>query len=85
MPEKPIYQITGKDMWEKLEGIDNKVDGVDKHLGRIDESLRRHYERMESHSKKIRSLELRIYGIIAGIVAALGFELFRTIGIGGAP
>ena len=59
-----FVRITNREIWVTLNDLKDRVSA----LGRnIDESVG---ERIETH-KRLRALELRFYGILAGLVGAL--------------
>ena len=60
-----FVRITNREVWEKLGRVETKIDQALTKQEKADE------ERAD-HSKRIRSLELRFYGILAGIIATVG-------------
>lgn len=65
------FEITGERMWEKLERIERSLGNVDKAVTQLSGKLDRNDDRLTNHEGKIRSLELKVYGIAAGLLAAV--------------
>ena len=59
-----FYRVTNAQIYERLETVKSKMDDS---LRIQDEMLRD----ISEHSKRIRSLELRFYGVLAGLISAV--------------
>jgi hypothetical protein len=60
-----FIQITNRDIWEKLNEIEEEVRGFSQ----------------ADLPKRVRALELRFYGILAGLIGAIaGFSVLLTRG-----
>jgi hypothetical protein len=60
-----FVRITNREVWEKLGRVEAKLDNTLSQLQKAE-------EQRADHSKRIRALELRFYGILAGIIATVG-------------
>lgn len=67
----PGFEVTGERMWDKLESIERGLITIDKSVTELSGKLDRSADRLDSHSNKIRSLELKVYGIAAGLIGAI--------------
>jgi hypothetical protein len=59
-----FHTITNKDVWEKLTLLEATI-------GKLVTAVEIANGRTETHEKKIRALELKFYGVVAGLLAAL--------------
>lgn len=58
-------------MWDKLEAIERGLSTIDKSVTELSGKLDRSADRLNDHDSKIRSLELKVYGIAAGLIGAI--------------
>lgn len=65
VPGEPFHVITTGDVMRKLESMERDLSEIKSKLSRID-----------VHSEKIRALEIKVYGLVAGLVAALGLLIW---------
>ena len=63
--ETEFIKITNRDIWTKLEVIENDM----KDLGG---TIRIQVTTGADINKRVRALELRFYGILAGLIGAIG-------------
>lgn len=67
----PGFEVTGERMWDKLEAIERGLTTIDKSVTELSGKLDRSADRLNEHDNKIRSLELKVYGIAAGLIGAI--------------
>lgn len=61
----PFVSISNRDVWNSLQEVKDLVRGMSAKMDSIN-------AKVEDHDKKIRGLDLKFYGILAGLIAALG-------------
>lgn len=64
-----FIRITNREIYDGLVDVKQHVAALE---NRVDVVLRENVEIKKEYGKRIRSLELRFYGVLAGLVAALG-------------
>lgn len=69
-----FVRITNREVWSQLRVVESKLDDALRTIGA-------QQARLDEGDKRIRALELRFYGILAGVVAAIGLLLAGPGGI----
>lgn len=69
-----FVRITNREVYDRLGTVEAKLDNALRTIESRDASI-------AEHSKRIRSLELRFYGVLAGLVAALAVLVGGPAGI----
>lgn len=64
MTNPPFHTISAKDVWDKLDTIQTAVTTAITRMEAQDEKL-------ADNASRIKSLELKVYGIAAGLIAAV--------------
>lgn len=72
--QPPFHVITNRDIWEKLVAVETAVNGM---VAKTEQNT----SQIESNSQKIRALEIKVYGLIAGLIAALGLIVWGGGGV----
>lgn len=62
--ETPFVRVTNKEVWMQLRTVEAKLDDALR-------TISSQNERLIDHGKRIRGLELRFYGVLAGLVGAV--------------
>lgn len=60
----PFHSISTRDVWDKLDALEKSVT---KAVTRMEAQT----EKTEENSERIKALELKLYGTIAGLIAAV--------------
>lgn len=65
---RDFIRITNREIWDGLQDVKAAVSQLE---NRVDVVLRENSEIKKEYGTRIRSLELRFYGVLAGLIAAL--------------
>lgn len=60
----PFHQITTRDVWMKLESLETAVTQA---ITRMES----HTEKVADNTSRIKALEVKVYGIAAGLLAGI--------------
>lgn len=63
-----FIRITNREIYDAMRELQNAVRSME---NRVDVVLRENTELKKEYGSRIRSLELRFYGVLAGLIAAL--------------
>lgn len=63
-----FIRITNREIWDGLQDVKLRLTSLE---NRVDTVLGENVAQRQEYGKRIRSLELRFYGVLAGLVAAL--------------
>lgn len=69
-----FYRITNREVFERLGTVEAKLDRALSHIDTLDGHI-------SDLSKRTRALELRFYGVLAGLIGAIA--LLVRFGVGG--
>jgi hypothetical protein len=77
--ETPFIRITNREIYDGITDLTRRVASLE---NRVDVVLRENVSIKNEYGGRIRSLELRFYGVLAGLIAALT-ALGVGMGVGG--
>lgn len=72
--EPTFYRVSNREVYERIGTLEAKIDDGLRQLSIMESHI-------VDHHKRIRALELRFYGVLAGLVGALAVLI--KIGVGG--
>lgn len=73
MSDENFVIISNRDVWNKLIVVEEMVRSVGSDVKALT-------DRQAENAAKIRALELKLYGVAAGVVTALGILVANTVG-----
>ena len=80
MRQERLVEMVGE-LYNRLALVDERLSGITRRLDRHDgehvDQERRHGEHVEEHEGRHRTLDFKIYGLLAGLVAAAGLVIAR--------
>jgi hypothetical protein len=59
-----FVRITNREVYDRLGGVEAKLDDALRNIRSRDKTI-------EEYGKRIRALEIRFYGVLAGLIGAL--------------
>lgn len=73
-PPRGFISISNEDVYRKLERMDDKLNTLSRNFDHVTSDT-------DDLKRKVRALELRFYGILAGLIAATG-SIFVGVKVG---
>ncbi len=74
----PGFEIDGERLWKEIQDVKRLAINTNETVGRIDERQVSQGSKIQEHEDDIKALNLRVFGLMAGLVAAVGYMVMGS-------
>ena len=72
MPDGPFHTVTNSEVWHTLKSLERTASELQAGVDKLNMKFDNASEDRDEDRKRIRALEMKFYGVVAGILGAIG-------------